>query len=105
MTENFEHSRFLMVKDGAMHFGCINPFCGHGSPAMPHHWEIPLETKSIKIGVVSHNNRLVCFIVYLKKDVGKHKAKETVKLTCADNLDACKSVFNDLYAGKETTQK
>lgn len=103
MVGKFEHSRFLSVNDGFLQFGCINPFCGHGNPALPRHWSIPLETKSITISVVSHKDRLVTFAVFLKKSVRKHEAGETVELICADNLVACKTAFAELFAGKETT--
>lgn len=103
MNGDFEHNRLLFVKDGNMHFGCINPFCCHGSVGLPNHWEIPLETKSIRIVVLSHSNRILCFEISMKQDVGKHKAGKTVRLTCADNLFACQSIFKNLFAGKETT--
>lgn len=103
MLGSAAHSRFLAVSDGFLQFGCINPFCGHGSPALPKHWSIPLETNSVKISVVSHKDRLVIFKVFMKQAVGKHKIGETVELSCADDLVACKTAFADLLAGKETT--
>ena len=33
-----EHMAFLYEKEGFLHFGCRNPFCGHGDPCLtkPH---------------------------------------------------------------------
>jgi len=95
--ENFEHNRFLYVKDEKLHFGCVNPFCGHGDPALPHHWEVPLETESIRISLASHSDRQLDFEIHLKQDVGKHKAGEIIKLSCADNLPACQLAFRTFF--------
>lgn len=73
----------------------------HPPLGLPHSADVPLETDSIKIQDVDHVDRLLTFEIFLKENVGKHKAGETVKLSCADNFDACKSTFNDLFAGKE----
>lgn len=105
MTDDFEHNRFLFVKDEKMVFGCINPFCRHGNLGLPRHWKIPMITDSVNINIIHHQNRQIAFHICLKKNVGKHKAEETVEITCADNFDACKSAFADLFAGKETTTK
>ena len=48
-----EHDRFLYEKDGKLHYGCINPFCGHGDPALPNHWAVPMETDVVKLRLVS----------------------------------------------------
>lgn len=105
MNEDFEHNRFLYVCDGHVHFGCTNPFCGHGNPALPNHWEIPLETEGIRIVVASHLNRKVVFRVYLKKDVVNHKSGEVVEISCADNLPACQAVFQKFFSTGEITNK
>ena len=95
--ENFEHNRFLYVRDEKLHFGCVNPFCGHGDPALPKHWEIPLETEAIRISVASHRDRLIHFEIHTKKDIVNHKAGEIVKLTCADDLPACQEAFKAFF--------
>jgi len=61
---DFEHSRFLYAKDGFLHFGCVNPFCGHGDPALPNHWQIPMETNAIRIRLLSHKHRHVTFEIF-----------------------------------------
>jgi hypothetical protein len=102
LPDDFEHNRFLHVKDEAIYFGCINPFCGHGDPALPNHWKIPLETESIRITVASHLNRKVVFEIHLKTDVVNHKSGEIVKIVCADNLPACQLAFNKFFSTGET---
>lgn len=100
-TGDFEHNRFLYVRNGSMHFGCINPFCGHGDPALPRHWAIPLETEAIRISLASHRDRKVTFEIHLKKDIANHKTGEIVKLVCADNLVDCQTTFGNFFSGKE----
>lgn len=102
MNDDFEHNRFLYVRNDAMHFGCINPFCGHGDPALPNHWEIPCETEAIRITVASHRDRTVTFEIHPKKDIANHKAGEIVKLVCADNLKACQEAFEKFFLGEDT---
>jgi len=99
LEDNHEHDRFLYTKDGFMIFGCINPFCGHGDPALPNHWAIPMETDAITIVSAKHNKkeRLVTFEVRFKKDIGRFKKGDVVQLPCADNFVCCKAIFNDLF--------
>lgn len=96
-AENFEHNRFLYVGDERLHFGCVNPFCGHGNPALPNHWEIPIETEAIRIALVSHDSRQVVFNVYIKKSFANHKAGDVETVKCADNLPACQEAFKALF--------
>jgi len=103
-SDDFEHNRLLYVLDGNIHFGCVNPFCGHGDPALPNHWEIPLETEAIRITVASHLNRKVVFEIHLKTDVANHKADEVVKITCDDNLPACQSAFRKFFSTGEISK-
>jgi hypothetical protein len=100
MDENkHEHDRFLYSKDGKLHFGCINPFCGHGDPALPNHWEIPMETKSISIISAKHDkeHRLLSFEIRFKVDVGRFKKDDVIQLPCTDNLECCKITFGQLF--------
>ncbi len=86
-----EHDRFLYEKDGELHFGCINPFCGHGNPALPRHYSVPLDSEDVTMKLLSHEK-------------GKIKIKVTCKeppiysaiLECEDNLEACGQAFGQL---------
>ncbi len=86
-----EHDRFLGEREGALHFGCVNPFCGHGNPALPNHHKIPLDSKDVTMKLLSHEN-------------GKMRVEVTPKdqqysptiLECEDNLEACGQAFGQL---------
>jgi len=105
MTEDFEHNRFLCVQNGKMIFGCVNPFCGHGDPALPNRWEIPVETEAIRISVASHRERKITFEIHPKEDIGSFAAGHIVKLVCADNLPACQETFRNFFSGKENREE
>lgn len=75
---DYEHDRFLYEKDGNLHFGCVNPFCGHGNPALPNHYRVPMETDTMTLKFISHKNR-------------------QVTLEAADNLKACEEEFNKVF--------
>ena len=85
-----EHDRFLYEKDSFLHFGCVNPFCGHGNPALPHHYKIPLETKELSMKLLSHKDRRVEMQL-----TGKDSGGQTV-LTAGDSLEECKEAFDRL---------
>lgn len=83
-----------------MHFGCINPFCGHGNPALPHHWELPMNTKAMALKLVAHSrtNRRVIFKVTLKADSPTGLKAGAVRIiTADDNLEACKTTFKQVF--------
>lgn len=95
MSEH-EHDRFLYEKDGALHFGCINPFCGHGDPALPKHYRIPLDTFYVVMKLISHEGR------ELKIDVTpKASQYAPAILTTEDNLEACAKGFKELVFSKK----
>jgi len=90
-----EHDRFLYEKDGALHFGCVNPFCGHGHPALPNHYRIPLETKELSMRLLSHKDRKVELELTRKDNGGQ------VVLAAGDSLEECKEAFDQLFNSKE----
>lgn len=92
-----EHDRFLRVKDGCMHFGCVNPFCGHGDPALPNHWELPMNIPTMTLKVVSHEARKLKVAITLKRDSGEFKAGQTVTVVADDNLESCKAEFDKVF--------
>lgn len=92
-----EHMAFLGEREGKLHFGCRNPFCGHGNPALPNHWEIPCETEDVTLKVISHKSGIVTFAVTPKRDAGKFKAGQPIALMANDNLEACKEEFNKIF--------
>ena len=86
-----EHDRFLGERDGALHFGCTNPFCGHGNPALPNHYKIPLDSKDVTMELLSHKGG------ELKIEVTPKDARyQAAILTTEDNLEACADGFKDL---------
>jgi len=93
-----EHMAFLGEREGALHFGCRNPFCGHGNPALPNHWKLPCETPDMVLKLISHKDGKVTFEVTLKKDAGKFKAGEPITIEADDNLSACKDEFDKVFA-------
>lgn len=91
MSSDHEHDRFLYKKDGFLHFGCINPFCGHGDPALPQHFEIPLNSKDVTMKLLTHKDRRLRIEV-TPKEAGWKPAI----LECEDNLEACNEGFRKL---------
>jgi len=91
-----EHDRFLYEKDGALHFGCVNPFCGHGSPALPKHYCVSLDRKDVVMRLLAHDNGQVRIEVTPKDTQCK-----PVILTAEDNLEACREAFNRLQFSKK----
>ncbi len=90
-----EHDRFLYEDDGALHFGCINPFCGHGSPALPYHQKVPLNSKDVTMKLLSHKGG------ELKIEVTpKDTQYQSAILTAEDNLEACAGGFKKLIFNK-----
>lgn len=86
-----EHDRFLEEKGGALHFGCINPFCGHGNPALPRHYEIPLDSKDVTMKLVNHGyGRMQIEVTPKDPDYA------STILDCEDNLEACGQGFRQL---------
>ena len=90
-----EHMAFLGEREGALHFGCRNPFCGRGDPALPNHWKIPCETPDVVLKLISHKDGKVPFEVTLKRDAGRFKA---ITLEADDNLPACHDEFDKVFA-------
>ena len=86
-----EHDRFLGEREDALHFGCVNPFCGHGNPALPNHYKVPLESKDVTMKLLSHENDL------LKIEVTpKDPQYGPAILECEDNFEACGQAFGQL---------
>lgn len=92
-----EHNRFLFIRDGYMHFGCINPFCCHGNPGIPNHWELPMDIPEMTITLVLHKDRQVVFSVTLKRDVAKFKKGDSVEIFAADNLSSYAEEFKRIF--------
>ena len=92
-----EHMAFLGQRDGALYFGCRNPFCGHGNPALPNHWKIPYDTKDMTLKLISHEKGKVSFEVTPKKTAGKFQAGEPITVVADDNLPACKEEFDKIF--------
>lgn len=91
--EDHAHDRFLGEWEGSLHFGCINPFCGHGNPALPRHYKIPLDSKDVMMKLVGHEDegRKVEIEV-----IPKDPKYRSVILRCDDNMEACSNGFNGL---------
>ncbi len=87
-----EHDRFLYEKDGFLHFGCLNPFCGHGNPALPFHHKIPLDSEDVTMKLVSHRDRKMQVEV-----TPKDPQYGPTILECEDNLEACGQAFGELH--------
>lgn len=92
-----EHMAFLGQREGILHFGCRNPFCGHGNPALPNHWEIPCETNDMTLKLIAHKDGKVKFEVMPKKSAGKFKMGEPITIEADDNLEACKKAFDKVF--------
>ena len=90
-----EHDRFLYERDSFLHFGCVNPFCGHGNPALPNHYRIPLETKELSMRLLSHKDRKVELELTRKDNGGQ------IVLTAGDSLEECKKAFEQIFNSKE----
>lgn len=99
------HDRFLFVKDGEMHFGCINPFCMHGNFGLPAHYKLPMDIPAMTLKLLSHKDRKVTFEVTLKSDASKFKSGTTTTLTADDNLEACKAKFDEVFGSSEKEEK
>ena len=92
-----EHDRFLYAKEGKLHYGCINPFCGHGNPALPNHWTVPMETDVVKMLLVSHEDRKVIVELNWKEDFLEHHKGEIMQVTMPDNLPDNKTEFDKIF--------
>lgn len=92
-----EHDRYLYEKDGSLHFGCINPFCGHGDPALPNHYQVPMETDTMALQVISHQDRKLTLEATIKETKGEFKEGQKVTLVADDNLEACKVEFDKIF--------
>lgn len=92
-----EHDRFLYEKDSFLHFGCINPFCGHGDPALPNHYKIPMEIPAMSIQVIEHKERKLTIEATIKRDAGEFKCGQKVTLVADDNLESCKQEFDRVF--------
>ena len=75
-----------------LHFGCANPFCGHGDPALPLHYEVPLDNTDMTIKLLSHEDGK------LKIEVApKNSQYPTKTIECDDNLEACSNAFEEAF--------
>lgn len=92
-----EHDRYLYEEDEKLHFGCINPFCGHGDPALPNHYRVPMETDTMVLQVVSHQDRKLTLEATIKVDRGKYKTDQKVTIVADDNLEVCKEEFDKIF--------
>ena len=91
-----EHDRFLYERDGALRFGCINPFCGHGNPRLPNHQKIPLDSKDVTMKLLSHGEG------ELKIEITpKDSSYNSAILTSEDNLEACSEAYRNLVFSKK----
>lgn len=97
MDDDHKHDRFLYEKDVKLHYGCINPFCGHGNPALPNHWTVPMETDVVKLRVVSHEDRKLTLELTWKVDHLKHHQGEITAIVMPDNLEDNKKMFNEIF--------
>lgn len=91
MPNNHEHDRFLYEKDGYLHFGCINPFCGHGDPALPNHWKVPMQFEGGCMKLLYHIGRKVAI------EVTRYSTGEKTTLVTDNNLEACREEFQRLF--------
>lgn len=98
---DYEHDRYLYEKDGFLHFGCINPFCGHGDPALPKHYKIHMEIPAMSLKVVSHQDRKLIIEATLKRDGDSFKAGTKVTIEADDNLDSCKEAFDRIFGSSK----
>lgn len=87
-----EHDRFLGESDGALHFGCINPFCGHGDPALPNHYKIPLDSNDVTMKLLSHKEG------GLEIEITARETGKTATMVVDDNLEACSEGFRNITA-------
>jgi len=92
-----EHDRFLLEKEGKLIYGCVNPFCGHGDPALPHRWGVPMESDVVKLRVVSHKDRMLTLELTWKVDHLGHNKGEVMQVTIPDNLEDNKAEFNKIF--------
>ncbi|KAF0145085.1 MAG: hypothetical protein FD156_1196 [Nitrospirae bacterium] len=95
-TDKHEHDRFLYLKDGFMHFGCINPFCMHGNPGLPHYWRLPMDTTDWSLSI-SHKDRKLHIVVTLKVSGKTFKAGEEITIIADDNLESCSKEFKKRF--------
>lgn len=86
-----DHDRFLYEKDGSLHFGCVNPFCGHGDPALPKHYAIPLDSKDVTMKFLNHGFGRIQIEV-----TPKDPEYTSTILDCKDNLEECSKSFKQL---------
>ena len=94
--DEHEHDRYLYQRNGHLHFGCINPFCGHGNPALPRHYEVPLNSKDVTMRLLGHENRK------LKIEVTpKDTQYDAAILESDDNLESCVKAFKELQFTKK----
>lgn len=94
--------RYLKEEGDMLIFGCINPFCCHGSLGLPNHIKIPKETKTVSMKVLSHKDRYLELELTVKKQSGSHKIGDKITLKCHDDLYSCKLEYEKLFP-KETT--
>ncbi len=95
--DDHKHDRFLYEKDDQLHYGCINPFCGHGNPALPNHWAVPMETDVVSLRLVSHKDREIVLEITWKRDFLGHHTGEIMPVSMPDNLEASKAEFDKIF--------
>lgn len=97
MTEDHAHDRYLKEERDMLIFGCINPFCCHGSLGLPNQLKIPKETKTVSTKVLSHKGRYLELELTVKKQSGSHKKGDVIIFTSPDDLWSCKLRFEKLF--------
>lgn len=85
------HDRYLYEMEGCLHFGCINPFCGHGDPALPNHYRVPLDSKDVIMRLLTHEQGILTIEV-----TPKDPQWSAATIICEDNLEACSVAFRSL---------
>lgn len=93
MKDDHMHDRFLFIRDNAMVFGCVNPFCAHGRFGTPIMVTIPLYQTEYTMAP-SHQGRI------LKIEIWKEGTK-IMCFTCDDNLEACEKAWNEAFKEKK----
>jgi hypothetical protein len=101
--DDHEHDRFLFMRNNELHYGCVNPYCGHGAPARRNHWAVPLETEGVKMRLLSHENRKTTLGLTWKINYGDYRKGDIIEVSVPDNLEDSKAAFARIF-GQEPTE-
>lgn len=82
------HEAFLNQDNEYFYFGCRNPFCGHGNPALPNRARVRKEAQGYSVSLVSHQGKRCVFNLTLKLSVGEFKIGDVIPFEVDDNLPA-----------------